>query len=327
MSTFPIKHRRNATKGLRCSWGAKGWELTSQSSIARHQIICELHVRDGQMIVFNECPACTLLTMPATACPEGVQTVLRNIELLIADRDNCKQLIDELHMARHNNLNYADDLRQGSLLEKVFHRVCRTFCCEDCDRKHSPDSGLQLENAWTRHRCAVTQAKVYQTMDMILAAKDNSFTWGLNQKWNFAPVRLINEPDNKKENNAMFIHAFASKQRNPNRKKLTPTQHGQGHEPKRHRLLVIAHKMIHPGQPICAFYGDAFNRNSKYKAYKQNDIVESLMVDDQLLTICTNSQAKTYYTMDAVTNSSNVNTCTRKSARRRLMNWATQNIL
>ena len=186
-------------------------------------------------------------------------------------------------------------------------------------------------------------------MDMILAAKGNSITWGMNQKWKFSPVRLINEPDNKKENNAMFIHAFASKQTNPNRKnsnqkkrkqrnpnwknsnQLTPAGHDQGYdqgyEPKRHKLFVISHKVIHPGQPICAFYGDAFNRNNKYKAHKQDDIVESQMVDDQLLSICTNSQGESYYKMDTVTNSSNVNTHTRKSARRRLMIWAKQNIV
>ena len=182
---------------------------------------------------------------------------------------------------------------------------------------------------------------MYQTMDMILAAKGNSITWGMNQKWKFSPVHLINEPDNKKENNTMFIHAFVSKQtnpnwKNPNQKKwkqrnpnwknpnqLTPA----GYEPKRHKLFVISHKVIHPGQPICAFYRDAFNQNNKYKAHKQDDIVESQMVDDQLLSICTNSQGESYYKMDTVTNCSIVNTHTRKSARRRLMIWAKQNIV
>jgi len=137
-------------------------------------------------------------------------------------------------------------------------------------------------------------------MDRILAIDGDNVKWGLDPVNKWTDVRLINEPNQEEEANAVFVDRLRSKQKREG--------------VKRHEVVVVSTKQIHAGEEICAAYGDGVAHDYG-AAVDERDV---LMCDNFYVIIEPNGS----YDIHEVTNGSCINEQTQNTAKRRLVKYA-----
>jgi hypothetical protein len=137
-------------------------------------------------------------------------------------------------------------------------------------------------------------------MDRILDLDGDNVKWDLDPAYESNHVRLINEPNQEEEANAVFVDRLHAKQKCDS--------------VKRHEVVVILTKPISAGEEIYASYGDGVVRD--YNAgVDERDV---LMCDNFYVIIEPNGA----YDIHQVANGSCINEQTQNTAKRRLVRYA-----
>ena len=255
---------RKCIHGVRQSASLKGGDgLFATQLIKKNTIICSLRKEAGVRVEMNSCPSCCLIY--GIHNPRAMAEVLSCIDDLIKP-GSCEELRRTVSVVRSEMPTAIMHLQQYPLLQNTVERVCRTFCCEQCDMKHPASTCYPLRNAWTVF--SGHGVMVYQTMEKILdiASSGKDVIFGLDPAHHTEPIRLINEPSTAMEENAMFVDKHESRQ----------TKTGQ----LRKKLLVVTTCDIQAGEEICASYGEGYGPRD-YMAWVKPRV--GMMIDNKLL--------------------------------------------
>lgn len=283
-----------------------GYGLFAKQDIPAHTVVTKLtHNRnDGVVIEQNYmCWGCwegghgEMQTHPHFS--SVLREVLHSVLALIRP-GSCAGLVEVAQFALNANVFDIADIT-SELLCNVVRKLCRTFCCKECDSKIEPSECYTLRNAWTLFSDRTDGfKKIFKTMDRILDLDGDNVKWDLDPAYESNHVRLINEPNQEEEANAVFVDRLHAKQKCDS--------------VKRHEVVVILTKPISAGEEIYASYGDGVVRD--YNAgVDERDV---LMCDNFYVIIEPNGA----YDIHQVANGSCINEQTQNTAKRRLVRYA-----
>lgn len=282
-----------------------GYGLFANEDMPAHTVVTKLtHNRNDGVVIEQKimCWGCWEEghgEMQTNAHSFVLREVLQAVLTLIRP-GSCAALVEITQSALKANIVNISDIT-SELLCNVVRKLCRTFCCKGCDSKFEPSECYRLRNAWTLFSASICGfQKIFKTMDRILAIDGDNVKWGLDPVNKWTDVRLINEPNQEEEANAVFVDRLRSKQKREG--------------VKRHEVVVVSTKQIHAGEEICAAYGDGVAHDYG-AAVDERDV---LMCDNFYVIIEPNGS----YDIHEVTNGSCINEQTQNTAKRRLVKYA-----
>lgn len=291
-----------------------GYGLFANQDTPAHTVVAKLkHNRNDGVVIEQNCMCWGCWELEHDKLHDEMRTHMHSVTVLrevlhavlsLIRPGSCAVLVEATQSALKANICNISEIT-SDVLCTVVRKLCRTFCCKECDNKFKPHECYTLRNAWTLFSDSTGGFKmIFKTMDRILRLDGDNVTWDLDPAYESNHVRLINEPNQEKEANAVFVDRLHAKQKCDS--------------VKRHEVVVILTKPVSAGEEIYASYGDGVVRD--YDAIV--DKRDVLMCDNFYVIIEPNGA----YDIHEIANGSCINEQTQNTAKRRLVRYANTQI-